>query len=65
MTNVSKVTGWGMVIAALIGVGLVVGLVFGLIGSLGLLPSGVVPVMVGLVCGLAAPLLIFRMRPAR
>ena len=50
---------------ALIGVGLIVGLAFGLLGSAGLLPSGVIPVFVGLTCGVAAPLLILRMRAAR
>ena len=65
MTFASKAGGWGMVIAAMIGVGLVVGAIFGLMGYAGLMPSAMVPVMIGLVCGVTAPLLILRMQPAR
>lgn len=65
MTYTSRWIGWGLVIAVLIGFGSVVGFVFGLMGHAGLMPSAMVPVMIGLVCGVAAPLLIFRMRPAR
>ena len=65
MANGSEGFGRGTVIAAMIGVGLIVGLAFGTLGSLGLLPSGVIPVFIGLVCGVTAPLLIWRMRAAR
>ena len=57
--------GWAAVIAAMIGVGLAVGLFFGLLSSAGLIPSGVMPVFIGLACGIAAPILIWRMRTAR
>ena len=65
MASESKGIGLGTVIAAMIAVGSIVGLAFGLLGSAGLLPSGVIPVFIGLICGIAAPLLILRMRTTR
>ena len=63
MVNESKMIGWGRLIAAMLGFGLVVGVVSGLLGSAGLLPAGAVPAIVGVICGVGAPLLMLRMRP--
>ncbi len=65
MANETKRFGWGTVIAAMIGVGIVVGLFFGMLGVAGLLPSAAIPVVIGVTCGFASVLLIARMRPAR
>jgi hypothetical protein len=63
MGNESKRIGWGTVLAAMIGIGLVVGLAFGLLGAAIELPTGLVIAGIGVTCGLIAPLLISRMRP--
>jgi len=62
MVNESKMIGWGKLIAAMFGFGVVVGVMFGLLGSAGLLPTVAVPAIVGVICGVAAPLLMLRMR---
>ena len=65
MANETRGYGWAAVIAAMIGVGIVVGLFFGMLGVAGVLPSAAVPVVIGVTCGFASVLLIWRMRPAR
>ena len=63
MANGSVLSGWGKVIAAMIAIGLAVGLAVGGLGIVGMIPSGAVPALIGVICGLSAPLLILRMRP--
>jgi hypothetical protein len=63
MANGSVLSGWGKVITAMIAIGLAVGLAVGGLGIVGMIPSGAVPALIGVICGLSAPLLILRMRP--
>jgi len=65
MASEAKVFGWPAVIAAMIGFYLVVGLVSGLLGAALSVPSGIRAGLVGVFCGLTAPLLVARMRPAQ
>ena len=65
MANGTKQFGWAAVIAAIMGISIVLGLFFGLLSSAGLLPRAVTPVLIGVICGVGAPLLVARMRPAR
>lgn len=65
MANGSNVYGWGAVVAAMIGIGLVVGLAVGGLGVLGILPSAATPAIIGVICGFATPILILRLRTQR
>ena len=62
MSERSKKIGWSTAIAALIGVGLIVGLTLGVLGSVLGVSSWVAAIVVGLICGVTAPFLVSRMR---